>query len=693
MPPAPVDERTIAGFFGPPTEQRASLRAAAGEVPLIEHADLEEHVLDQISGTTKRCDVTLVGHGRPLLSIELKRPEVVSSVLNSLLRRDALGKAEARGLPFYATCTVREIAVFDTESKLSQATPTLRFELVPGLTHSSQMRARRQELSPRWISFLDEFEALVKTRRSVVASQSQSLPPQVQFLREAIAHAAEECAARLALVLAGDRLRREEVIATFSEQFGVAVQLDPAFGPAVLREEAKQVALIATFVVATRLLLYQALATGKSSQPPRFQLSPLTLPNAPTMSPTAVAGTLQGLLRHARDVTGDFVIQLTPNLLDDLAFADHGGMTDVAERWNALVSVITRSDWTGPARYIPGLYESLLDDRHRHVLGVHYTPDAVTEVLVAYAIEAPDDRVMDPACGAGTFVTCAYERKRRLGSSHEQSSAEVYGVEIADFAAHLSALNLSLADAFTSAAYPRVIRSDFFHLRPGGPTSLTLPEGPVTAPALLDAIVGNPPYVRFESRTPAERLEIADLLAHSYLHEKLAYPNFTGKADLWAFFTARAASFLRDGGRLSFILSWSLLSSEYGDAVLAFLGRYFHIDAIVDSKVERFFAAKQNTVMIMCRRIPTPAEDWRQPINPNMNPNWPVRFVRLKRPLEALIDRAAPTGTRAEDMVSLLLGLTDDSTEDLRWDVRVVRQGDLLLRDTTLSAFDGQDLP
>jgi hypothetical protein len=51
------------------------------------------------------------------------------------------------------------------------------------------------------------------------------------------------------------------------------------------------------------------------------------------------------------------------------------------------------------------LYESLIDREERHGLGEYYTPDWLAAKIVRHAVERPiEQRVLDPACGSGTFL-------------------------------------------------------------------------------------------------------------------------------------------------------------------------------------------------------------------------------------------------------------------------------------------------
>jgi hypothetical protein len=57
------------------------------------------------------------------------------------------------------------------------------------------------------------------------------------------------------------------------------------------------------------------------------------------------------------------------------------------------------------------LYESLIDRDERHGLGEYYTPDWLAAKIVRHAVTAPlVEKVLDPACGSGTFLFHAVRR-------------------------------------------------------------------------------------------------------------------------------------------------------------------------------------------------------------------------------------------------------------------------------------------
>jgi SAM-dependent methyltransferase len=79
------------------------------------------------------------------------------------------------------------------------------------------------------------------------------------------------------------------------------------------------------------------------------------------------------------------------------------------------------------------LYESLIDRDERHGLGEYYTPDWLAAKIVRHAVNAPlEQRVLDPACGSGTFLFHAV--RRAIGEAEEA------GMPQADRAAEATAL-------------------------------------------------------------------------------------------------------------------------------------------------------------------------------------------------------------------------------------------------------------
>ena len=75
------------------------------------------------------------------------------------------------------------------------------------------------------------------------------------------------------------------------------------------------------------------------------------------------------------------------------------------------------------------LYESLIDRDERHGLGEYYTPDWLAAKVVRHAVDRPlEQRVLDPACGSGTFL---FHAVRNVLAEAEEAgmAADVRAVE------------------------------------------------------------------------------------------------------------------------------------------------------------------------------------------------------------------------------------------------------------------------
>lgn len=100
------------------------------------------------------------------------------------------------------------------------------------------------------------------------------------------------------------------------------------------------------------------------------------------------------------------------------------------------------------------LYESLIDRDERHGLGEYYTPDWLASKVVRHAVRAPvEQKVMDPACGSGTFLFHAVrlflEEAEDAGMAAESRAAEacrfIAGVDIHPVAVIIARVTFLLA--------------------------------------------------------------------------------------------------------------------------------------------------------------------------------------------------------------------------------------------------------
>ena len=100
------------------------------------------------------------------------------------------------------------------------------------------------------------------------------------------------------------------------------------------------------------------------------------------------------------------------------------------------------------------IYESLIDPRQRHYLGEYYTPDWLADLMCEKEITNPlETRVLDPACGSGTFLFQAVRRflfeAERVGLSVQEAldrcTDHVFGLDVHPVAVLFSRVSYLLA--------------------------------------------------------------------------------------------------------------------------------------------------------------------------------------------------------------------------------------------------------
>jgi hypothetical protein len=100
------------------------------------------------------------------------------------------------------------------------------------------------------------------------------------------------------------------------------------------------------------------------------------------------------------------------------------------------------------------LYESVIDPATRHSLGEYYTPDWLAETIVDKVVDDPlEQRVLDPACGSGTFLFWAvrkyFEAADAAGRTNREAVngvvSQVFGIDLHPVAVTLARVTYVLA--------------------------------------------------------------------------------------------------------------------------------------------------------------------------------------------------------------------------------------------------------
>lgn len=283
---------------------------------------------------------------------------------------------------------------------------------------------------------------------------------------------------------------------------------------------------------------------------------------------------------------------------------------------------------------------AVLPDKQR-TFGQFETPPDVADLLLGFCLRRPFDRLLDPGCGAGAFLQRAARWQGWMASSPADVPPEtLWGVELDPETAAIAHRRLPQA---------HILAQNFFTLQPG-------PIRP------FDAVIGNPPYTRAswlghlsrEAETPAAQGEAhaGQPVVPPELGQRLS-----GRSGLYAYFFLHSLRFLREGGRLGFVVPNGWLDVAYGEGLKQLLLDHFKIVALIESGVERWFRqAEIKTCLIVLEKCSDS-----QQRTANL-----TRLVRLKRPLRQLIPRPPDDYRRpqvVERLVARLLAGRDHQTD------------------------------
>lgn len=299
--------------------------------------------------------------------------------------------------------------------------------------------------------------------------------------------------------------------------------------------------------------------------------------------------------------------------------------------------------------------------------GVYYTPTYIVNYIVKHTVgklldgKTPKDagklRILDPACGSGSFLIGAYQylldwhldwyikdgvdkylkgRNPKVhtgrGNVYRLTTEErkrilinnIYGVDIDSQAVEVTKLSLllkilegeTLGDMFHKRVLPdlgnnikcgnSLIGTDYYQIdllnNPGDEALDNVYAfdwdkefpGSMTATG-FDAVIGNPPYI---SALALSKLQSADIKDYWKEH----YATAKGTFDIYVIFLERALEIARPGGYVSFITPNKFLSAPYGQALREYLLDNHALEQIVDySSVPVFEDASVYPVITVLR--------------------------------------------------------------------------------------------
>jgi len=569
-------------------------------------------------------------NGKIACLIELKTP--VTDVYDDSLVEDALKKASLAGIPFFVTWNINKLVLWETfKEGTSLLDRRLLHEDVLDIKNLKDLT--RADIERRIKSFLAEFlKALYAYYELKVPKPEEFVLPKLSP-DEIMVYRLKTVVDALYIPLSDFVMRKKQEDAKFygdvAEWF---IGQGWIFGD--IEEDYDRLARQAIYLLINKVLFYNVLRS-------RFGLKAIDV--ADIKSGEELKQRLQEFFNVG--IRFGYGVIFAADFLEKIPIPD--GLVDEIKR---LIAELNKYDFSEIGYDIIGrIFEKLIPRTERHKLGQYFTRSDVVDLILGFTIKHPDDIVLDPACGSGTFLVRSYYRKKylaekfgvegkypKVGKPHDELIRELWGVDIAKFPAHLSVINLVVRDLKALESVPKVACRDFFDVNPGLRSLLyeLAYEVPgirkedieVEFPQSFDVVVTNPPYTRQE--------EMEDVFLGGYkdrlreLVERVDGVQVGKRSSIYVYFFFHGAHFLKNGGKLGLITSNSWLDVDFGKYLQEYFLDNFKIIAIIESKVERWFEdADINTAITILEKC-----SYEKARDSNL-----VKFVYLKKPLREFI--------------------------------------------------------
>jgi type I restriction-modification system DNA methylase subunit len=286
------------------------------------------------------------------------------------------------------------------------------------------------------------------------------------------------------------------------------------------------------------------------------------------------------------------------------------------------------------------VYQFHMDMDERRRIGEYYTPDEVVGyILDKVGYTSTRDlrglRLLDPACGSGTFLVEAVNRLKNLGlglsakeimfmtagrPGQRRELGCIFGFDILPFPVYLSESNLLfllLGEIQKARKEDATFVLDKFQIYRTDSLELPSQDRRLDASTLglefeeeeiwmaksqkYDFIVANPPYVEVE-RLKDQKKSIISTLKNKFPGVLKGQSLTPGRLELFIAFLAFGISWLQEKGRLGFIVSSKFLTTKNGEWLRRLILNTCVIEEIVDLTRVSVFAQSVYPIILMIQR-------------------------------------------------------------------------------------------
>lgn len=250
---------------------------------------------------------------------------------------------------------------------------------------------------------------------------------------------------------------------------------------------------------------------------------------------------------------------------------DHTMLNELSEQAEPEICRMLHTKTSLTLSFLKSVFEEMVDLQERGKNGVVFTPDYIADYILKHTIPSPcppNARVIDPACGSGSFLLPAAEALHRSSGKpmREIISEHVYGIDISEDQTRRIKVLFTLLTLLTDGTTDGLS----FHIATAD--SLACSWTDLFGCADFDYIVGNPPYLNTRSLSTKDANQL----------KKSFYTTRRGTFNLFYAFIEQSLHFLSQRGTLGFIVPNNYLSISSAEELRRLLGERRAVSMVID---------------------------------------------------------------------------------------------------------------
>lgn len=229
--------------------------------------------------------------------------------------------------------------------------------------------------------------------------------------------------------------------------------------------------------------------------------------------------------------------------------------------------------------------ELLIPSEDKKVNGAFFTPAYIADYIIQTISPAYDAKVIDPSCGSGAFLLAIVRYYTNVYNKNVADCIRenIYGADILSYNIHRCGLLLSIL----ALSYNEVIEISDMNLICCDSLKQTWQQ------QKFDAVVGNPPYVKFQDMDNDTR---------EFLLSKFKTTQF-GTYNLYFAFFELGLQLLKETGKLGYITPNNYFTSLAGECLRSFFQNEQCLYQIVDFNATKVFNVQTYTAISFLNKI------------------------------------------------------------------------------------------